>query len=320
MKIHTLTNAIAAEIFIGILAWGIPIAHGDVWRPGGPSPSPLPDFSGGIREMQRINEVFPPPSTEIISDERGNISRAENPTDAEITLKNGLILGPKTSIDLREGMKIITGYLIHDDILYTSKGSVTNLSDHERRLHLNKGVITLGPSTALNSEGKLLAGYVIVEGRKYLSGGPIGAMGRDGASPQGVVAVVQYITRPRSSDEAAAVGAFEALIKAYRSRNWHEVKVRIADDAVFESPERTKGVPAVSKTAYGEVIGPVLADLQRLEVKNAKLVIVSPTRAQITGALTLVVANKQPFRSTHLWELEKRGDRWLLVRGTLNGL
>jgi hypothetical protein len=107
--------------------------------------------------------------------------------------------------------------------------------------------------------------------------------------------------------------AFEALVAAYGSKNWDGIMAAIADDAKLES--RADGSSqTLGKEAYGKAIKPIVADTRSMRVEHTKIKMVSPTQAQVSGTFTIDVAFTDPFSAPRLWERERRGDRWLVVR------
>lgn len=124
-------------------------------------------------------------------------------------------------------------------------------------------------------------------------------------------ATSQYTTPPQGPDEQAVARVFEVYIKGWQSRDWQSTMAVVADDIRVEWPGQP---PEVGKTAYGERIRESIAKTQRYTVKDIRLVLVSPTRAQITSTSRREVAGKAPATSAWLFEFEKRGARWLLVK------
>jgi hypothetical protein len=138
-------------------------------------------------------------------------------------------------------------------------------------------------------------------------------------SPPGPAA--QYRAPPPGPDEEAVAQAFETLVQAYGRRDWEGVMAMIADDAQIEStaPDAAGryGIYSprvVNKREFGEAIRPIVARSQGSHVENVTLVMVSPTQAQVSGTMILLLAGRPPLSRDRQWVFEKRGERWLVVR------
>lgn len=117
-----------------------------------PAPEPLEEDSKPKLSVRRDND--------------GKTTEITNFTEKETELENGLILGPNASLDLSDAGRIISGYVIKDGIKYTDEGGLENLTEQEVQLDMGKEHVILGPKTALDGEGNLHRGYIIVGDHK----------------------------------------------------------------------------------------------------------------------------------------------------------
>jgi hypothetical protein len=196
----------------------------------------IPDYFGGMRELMNIKETISPsqpayiqeqpkPKVDVKRDERGHISEVKNLTDEEVRLDDGLVLGSRASIDPRGAGRIISGYVIRKGIKYTAEGIIENSTVQIALLDELEEPIILGPRAALTGKGRILTGYLIFIGLKYRAGENMEQIAQSSALPQGTVAMIQYDTVPRSSDERAVVQTFETFLEAsYADRRGIVVK------------------------------------------------------------------------------------------------
>jgi hypothetical protein len=138
-------------------------------------------------------------------------------------------------------------------------------------------------------------------------------------SPQRPAA--QYSVPPQGPDEQAVAQAFEALVRAYGRQDWGGVMDCFADDAQIEStapdaagPSGVDAPRVLHKHEFGQAIKPIIASNRGYSVQNVKLMTVSPTQVQVSGAVTLLMAGRPALRRDRLWVFEKRGERWLVVQ------
>jgi hypothetical protein len=138
-------------------------------------------------------------------------------------------------------------------------------------------------------------------------------------SPQRPAA--QYSVPPRGPDEQAVAQAFEALVQAYGRQDWDGVMDYFADDAQidFTAPDAAgpSGVAAprvLNKLEFGQAIKPIIVSNRGYSVQNVTLMTVSPARVEVSGTMTLLMADRPSIHRDRLWVFEKRGERWLVVR------
>jgi hypothetical protein len=137
-------------------------------------------------------------------------------------------------------------------------------------------------------------------------------------SPQRPAA--QYSVPPQGPQEQAVAKAFEALVRAYGRQDWDDGMDFFADDAQIESPDVAgpSGVDAprvINKREFGQAIKPMVASMVGYQVENVKLMTVSPTQVQVSGTVTLLMADRPSITNRdRLWVFENRGGRWLVVR------
>jgi hypothetical protein len=138
-------------------------------------------------------------------------------------------------------------------------------------------------------------------------------------SPQRPAA--QYSVPPRGPDEQAVAQAFEALVRAYGRQDWDGVMDAFADDAQIESTAPDAAGPygvdaprVFNKREFGQAIKPIIASNRGYSVQNVTLMTVSPAQIQVSGAMTLLMADRPSLHRDRLWVFERRGERWLVVR------
>ena len=133
--------------------------------------------------------------------------------------------------------------------------------------------------------------------------------------------VAEYSVPPQGPDEEAVAQAFEALVRAFGSQDWGDVMALVADDAEIESTvaDTSPSPGAVSprvidKVEFGQTLRPMLDGLRGYHVDDVKLVTMSPTQVQVSGAVTLLMVGKPALHRDRKWTFEKRGEDWLVVR------
>ena len=138
-------------------------------------------------------------------------------------------------------------------------------------------------------------------------------------SPQRPAA--QYSVSPQGPHEQAVAQAFEALVRAYGRQDLDDVMALIADDAQIEpavpdaaGPSGVDSPRVLNKREFGEAIRPIVASTQGSHVEHVTLVMVSPTQAQVSGTMILLMAGRPPLSRDRQWVFEKRGEHWLVVR------
>ena len=138
-------------------------------------------------------------------------------------------------------------------------------------------------------------------------------------SPQRPAA--HYSVPPRSPDEQAVAQAFEALVRAYGRQDWDGVMHCFADDAQIETtasdaagPYGVDGPRVLNKHEFGQAIKPIIASNRGYTVQKVTLMTVSPTRVEVSGTMTLLMADRPSLHRDRLWVFEKRGERWMVVR------
>jgi len=138
-------------------------------------------------------------------------------------------------------------------------------------------------------------------------------------SPQRPAA--QYRVPPQGPHEHAVAQAFEALVRAYGRQDWDDVMDCFADDAQIESAAPDAAAPSgvdaprvIDKHEFGQALKPIIASNRGYSVQNVELMTVSPTQVQVSGAMTLLMADRPALHRDRLWVFEKRGERWLVVR------
>jgi hypothetical protein len=138
-------------------------------------------------------------------------------------------------------------------------------------------------------------------------------------SPQRPAA--QYSVPPQGPDEQAVAQAFEALVRAYGRQDWEGVMDCFADDAQIEAtapdaagPSGVDAPRVLNKREFGQAIKPIIASNRGYSVQNVTLLTVSPARVEVSGTMTLLMADRPSLHRDRLWVFEKRGERWLVVR------
>jgi hypothetical protein len=139
-------------------------------------------------------------------------------------------------------------------------------------------------------------------------------------SPQRPAA--QYSVSPQGPHEQAVAQAFEALVRAYGRQDWGDVMALIADDAQIEpavpdvaGPSGVDFPRVINKREFGQAIKPIIASMRGYHVENVKLMTVSPTQVQVSGTVTLLMADRPSLHNRdRLWVFEQRGERWLVVQ------
>jgi hypothetical protein len=138
-------------------------------------------------------------------------------------------------------------------------------------------------------------------------------------SPQRPAA--QYSVPPRGPDEQAVARAFEALVQAYGRQDWGGVMDNFADDVQIEftapdvaGPSGVAAPRVLNKLEFGQAIKPIIVSNRGYSVQNVALMTVSPARVEVSGTMTLLMADRPSIHRDRLWVFEKRGERWLVVR------
>jgi hypothetical protein len=150
----------------------------DLCLPGGLKPRPNCPFA--ILESLEAAGLGPPAvevggDTEsrdvaISRDAQGNVTSIQNLTFGEVTLSNGVVFGPRAVVDFHGPMTVTSGYIIDDGVRY-DQHSRENLTEREVRVEIGKQSVIIGPGAKVDTAaGKLLRGYVIIGGRRYVAG------------------------------------------------------------------------------------------------------------------------------------------------------
>ena len=136
-------------------------------------------------------------------------------------------------------------------------------------------------------------------------------------SPQRPAA--QYRVPPQGPTERAVAQAFETLVRAYGRQDWDGVMDVFADDAQIESalpgPAGVSQPRVLTKREFGQALEPIITRNVGYHVEQVTLLTVSPTRVQVSGTVTLLMAGMPSLHDRErLWVFEQRGERWLVVR------
>lgn len=128
------------------------------------------DVFGRGRAVPETGGASVPPDVVETTDEGTGVTQVTSREAGEVLLTNGLILGPYSSIEW--GRRILSGYVVRDGVRYRADGSVENLTDREVRLEESAArgatsTIVLGPRARINSDGILVAGYVVIGAQRY---------------------------------------------------------------------------------------------------------------------------------------------------------
>jgi hypothetical protein len=144
------------------------------------SPVPWPgdlfkrlDVFGRAPAVPESGGASAPPDVVATTDEGTGVTQITSRAAEEVLLTNGLILGPYSSIQWGPATRrILSGYVVRDGVKYRADGSFENLTDREVRLEEGAerdaaSTILLGPRARINSDGMLVAGYVVIGAQRY---------------------------------------------------------------------------------------------------------------------------------------------------------
>jgi hypothetical protein len=132
----------------------------------------------------------------------------------------------------------------------------------------------------------------------------------------------QYRVPPQGPDEHAVAQAFETMVRAYGRQDWDGVMDVFADDAQIGStlpgasgPAGVSSPRVLTKREFGQALEPIVASNVGYRVEQVQLTTVSPTRVQVSGTVTLLLADRPSLHDRdRLWVFERRGEQWLVVQ------